>query len=215
MTAEQLTLRLQSWSQTPLPGRRSKGWPHYFYITWMALVRGLDPSSGIVNLSWSRFDDTIINDPRMRKLGENPLARALFYEAYIWSDRENTDGFIDDVVVEELCRGFRVEKQACVDRLVGVGLWKRGKDGYYIVDWAESGLHKPRTQVLAEREAIRLQKQQAGRKGAAARWHRPMSPSDMPPRSPRAVLDPAYGKPDDTDDGTVLAPYDDRTGQTL
>lgn len=122
-------------------------------------------------MSWARFDDEIINGPQMRALASNPLARLLFYESYIWSCRENTDGSIDDVVILGLCRGFEQEMQLAIDALVKARLWTRWAAGYYIAGFMESGLQKPRAQVLAEREHMRQVRAEAGRKGAEARKH--------------------------------------------
>ncbi len=117
-----------------------------------------------------RISDMILNDPRMHRLGKDPNARVLYYEAYIWSDREASEGVIDDVVLPGLCRGFESEAEAKAAALVDVGFWERRDSGYYIVGFMESG-HATRADRLAFAEELKAQRSQAGKAGAAARWH--------------------------------------------
>ena len=137
--------------------------------------RGLDPRSGIVNMGETWIDDMILNDPRMHKLGANPTARLLYYEGYIWSDREASGGIIDDVVLLGLCRGFEREAPADVEALVRVGLWERRGSGYYIVDFIESG-HATRAERVAKQRKIKQDRRKAGKKGARVRWQKDGKP---------------------------------------
>jgi hypothetical protein len=146
---------------------------------WYEMVRGLNPSSGIVSMGETWIDDMILNDPRMHKLGANPTARLLYYESYIWSDREASGGIIDDVVLLGLCRGFEREALADVEALVRVGLWERRGSGYYIIDFIESG-HATRTERVAKARKIKEERRKAGKKGAATRWQKDGKPDGKP-----------------------------------
>jgi hypothetical protein len=115
-----------------------------------------------------RISDKMLNDPRMLRLGGRPNARLLYWEAYMWADREGSEGILDDVVIPGLCRGFEREQQPAVDALVSVGLWVRRDSGYYVVGYMESG-KASRAARLAREQQIRDARVEAGRKGAEER----------------------------------------------
>jgi hypothetical protein len=144
---------------------------HWLWISWHRIARGLDPASGIVNMGEVRIDDMILNDPRMRKLADNPTARALYYEAYIWSDREASEGIIDDVVLPALCRGFEGDAITTAAALVEVGFWERKDGSHYIIGFMESG-HATRAERMAKVKALKETRAKAGKKGADARWQK-------------------------------------------
>ena len=52
-----------------------------------------------VGMGEVRISDKMLNDPRMLRLAARPNARLLYWEAYMWADREPSEGLIDDVVI--------------------------------------------------------------------------------------------------------------------
>ena len=126
-----------------------------------------------------RISDKLLNDPRMLRLAPYPLARLLFWEGYMWADKEASNGFIDDVVVKELCRGFEREMQGAIDWLLRVGFWVRRDSGFYIVGYMESG-KLSRVERLAKEQSIKEERSKAGKKGSDARWGRDGKPMANP-----------------------------------
>jgi hypothetical protein len=183
---------------------RTKKWWQARLLEWAAIGRGLMPHSGVVAMGETRISDMILNDPRMHRLGNNPTARALYYEAWIWADREASEGMIDDVVLPGLCRGFERELQAVVDALVSVGLWERRNSGYYIVGFMESGKATRADRLAAARE-LREKRSRAGKAGADARWQRDGKPDG---KSSSEIAN-GWQPSDGNWDGNVAAPLPD------
>jgi hypothetical protein len=97
------------------------------------------------------------SDPKI--LGVGLRAAGLFASALAYSGDHLTDGFVPGKWARQ------VGTTALCNKLVGAGLWQAVDGGYLIAKWDRYQLTK------AEIEESRRQKQEAGKKGAEARWN--------------------------------------------
>lgn len=112
-------------------------------------------------MPWGRVDDTFYRHPKVHELDESMRkgCLALFWLADSWCNDQLTDGRVPAGVVRML--GGDVAE---ADELVRVGLWEKEGSAYRIHDFLH--FNKSKEQVVAER----IQRTEAGRLGAAARW---------------------------------------------
>jgi hypothetical protein len=103
--------------------------------------------------------------------GVSDAAELLYVRCLTWAARNLTDGFVPDQTVAQLVpEGLRRSRRTPRGELLAHRLWHRANGGIAIHDYAD---YQPtREQVLAARTAKSAVRQEAGRKGARARWQR-------------------------------------------
>lgn len=113
-------------------------------------------------MPWGRVDDTFHSHPKVTSIpaGIRMAAVGLHWMAISWCNAHLTDGRVPAHVVEVL--GGTVEQ---ADALVSARLWHRMAKGYKIHDFLDFNTSRA---ALDERHRT---KAEAGRAGAAARWH--------------------------------------------
>lgn len=166
-------------------------------------------------MSWVKLDDGILGNPKITRVG--PIGFALHVAAIVYCARNLTDGFVPYGQARHLLgvqwtedtdSGIRIQSLAMTSGMAGsdglevvehmikllctVGLWERVEHGYMVHDYL---VYNPsREQVLAEREANREQRSNAGKRSAQVRRERfgtaqPKRDSERAPERPseRAV----------------------------
>jgi len=110
-------------------------------------------------VEWVALATSIPDNEKMLELQGAGDWRAIVTYCYslAYCGRTMSDGFIPKAALARICGTTKV-----AHALVNVGLWKYSADGkgWIIPDWAEY-------QVTSEKF---LQRQEAGKKGAEARW---------------------------------------------
>lgn len=126
-------------------------------------------------MPWGRVDDGHYRHPKVLELDEEHRkgCLALYWLAISWCNDHLTDGRVPVGTVRLL--GADVVE---AEELVRVGMWEKDGRGYRVHDFLD--FNKSKEQVLIER----VQRTEAGRLGAAARWPRSgTSPSGSPSTS--------------------------------
>lgn len=103
-------------------------------------------------MAWIRLDDQIAHHPKFTKV--SPSACWLYVAAIGFSQKYLTDGFLTFQSLSTLSHVRFPSKLA--QQLIRVGLWRRGKDGYYIHDYLE--FNESAQQVKARKREDRLRK---------------------------------------------------------
>jgi hypothetical protein len=119
--------------------RKPNGWRDAWHrrlsITWSAIARSLNPSSGIVAMTWTKLDDAFLGDPKLMAAG--PLAELVFVRSLVYCNRHLTDGWIPKGALIELCRGLDESASEIPHRLVSEGLWGPAAGGYTVIQFAK------------------------------------------------------------------------------
>jgi hypothetical protein len=127
-------------------------------------------------MTWFKVDDgfaqskPVLKIPRRYRLA----ATGLWAMAGSWSAREESDGFIPDFVLEELCGTPAVARH-----LVAAGLWQAtevpegssavsGGPGWQFVNWAKYQPTRAQLEENREKERIRKQKQRESPRGPSS-----------------------------------------------
>src|SRR5438105_1905000 len=82
-------------------------------------------------MTWTKLDDSFLGDPKFRKVG--PHAELAFTRGLVYGNRYLTDGVIEAEAMRELCQGFEREAPRITSALVKVGLWKKRREGGYLI----------------------------------------------------------------------------------
>lgn len=108
---------------------------------------------GKSNRLWVKVAVDFFDDPRILEVGVH--AELLFVRGLAWAKRDNS-GFIARGALIRLTLGLEPE---AAERLVSVGLWERGPDGFTISAWSEW-------------QSETVTRGNAGGRGAHQRWHK-------------------------------------------
>lgn len=188
-------------------------------------------------MAWVRLDDAFPDNPKVVRAGD--AAAWLFVCGLTWCNRQRTDGRIPQAQVPKLTGHGQPRKLARA--LVAEDLWHEpGHDcdrcepcpeGEYLVhDYLQ---YQPsRAEIEAKDRTKHEAKVRAGRKGAAARWGKPLDPDDdhlpafgpdgnpydrqdgSPIAEPMAELWQGDGRPHGTEGGSSQAPASEVPWQT-
>jgi hypothetical protein len=143
-------------------------------------------------MPWGRVDDQHYRHEKVGELDDDLRKGciALFWLAISWCNDRLTDGRVPAGIVRTLGAD-----SAEADELVRVGLWERDGRGYRVHDFLD--FNKSRAQV----EADRIQRTEAGRLGAKARWS-----GGAPSVSSSGSASDSSDEPTDEPDGGSDAP---------
>lgn len=113
-------------------------------------------------MAWVRIEPEMIDHPKI--IGLSDAAFALHVRAICYCNRHLTDGEVPAPALAKLGR-----RRAAAE-LVSAGLWLQEESGnYHIHDYLE---YQPSRRTVHERrEGLSDRRAEAGRKGAAKRWH--------------------------------------------
>lgn len=123
-------------------------------------------------MGWVRLEDGYPEHPKIVEAG--PLAMAMDVAGVAYCNRQLTDGFIPRAATRRLLdlTEFGVTAEDLVKRLIVAGRWVEEEDGYRVHDFLEYQPSRSQVQSLSTKRA------EAGRKGAAKRWHTDNGVSD-------------------------------------
>jgi hypothetical protein len=114
-------------------------------------------------MTWANFDDQFPKHPKV--IGLSDAAFRLHTSGICYCNQFLTDGLIAAEMVPLLVPRYR---RKSLEELL-VQLWvPRGAD-YEIHDYLQ--WNRSRSQVISDRERLHKKRSEAGKKGAAARWH--------------------------------------------
>ena len=123
-------------------------------------------------MAWGRIDDTLYDHPKLDALGRDRLpCVGLWCLALSWTNRYLTDGFIPSGRVSRLGGNRKL-----AEALVGVGLWEKVDDGFYIHDFLHfnESAEEVRRDREAARERMRLRRREHnGKFGGSSPEHSP------------------------------------------
>lgn len=157
-------------------------------------------------MSWLKLDDQMAEHRKTRRAirAGGLAAFGLHTLALLHCSRYLTDGFIDEEFVEEAFDAAKTrpkDRKAIVQALIDGGQWVPCDDGWHLHDYLD---HNPsRADVEAKRAEDRVKKSAAGKKGAAARWHKDDKPDG---KSIAACHEPANGSPRHAGPDVPMAP---------
>ena len=116
-------------------------------------------------MAWVKIDDHIDEHPKIAAITDSALA--LFVASIAYCNRNLTNGFIPFAVGMGKLRYCDGNCKPFIQELEAMGLWEKKQNGWHVHDYLE--YQSSKEQVLAEREAIRLQRSEAGKRSAEAR----------------------------------------------
>lgn len=115
-------------------------------------------------MPWANLDDQFPTHPKVVRLTD-PAFR-LHVSGICYCAKYETNGRIDAEVVPLLAPRF---KPRVLEELIERRLWAPIAGGYEIHDYLQ--WNRSKEDIAEERERKRKQRSEAGKKGAAARWH--------------------------------------------
>lgn len=130
-------------------------------------------------MTWARLDDRFWSNRKVvRAWKRNRGSVGLYALALTYCAQHETDGTVDAEWVEDRLPKAS-EREALMSVLVDVGLVDRDGDDYEIHDYLD--YNPSREKTIADREDLKRQRSEAGKKGAAARWQtdgKPLAPAN-------------------------------------
>lgn len=123
-------------------------------------------------MSWGKFDDRTDENPKIAALSDR--AFRAYFDAIMYSNRTETDGFLDDRTARRIAGTSKALKELQVPRKAKpekdpTPCWEPVDGGFRIHDYLD---YQPsQKQNEQERKKKNEVKSRAGRAGARARWH--------------------------------------------
>lgn len=117
-------------------------------------------------LMWFKVDDTLTFNAKVVEAGNEAIG--LWVRAGAWCSAQLTDGFLPKGMAIAMAAGIAdaiANPMAPIERLLKVGLWVESEGGYQFHDWAD---YQPSAEEAKQKRKARSE---AGKAGAAARWH--------------------------------------------
>ena len=126
-------------------------------------------------MTWSKIDDQLHAHPKVQHAWHaDPAALGLHLLALSHAGAFLTDGHVPETFVRTHLASPTKRRRA-VAALVSAGLWETAEGGWQIHDFLD--FNQSRQEVTDSRSVRAVQAADAGRKGAAKRWHPRRSPS--------------------------------------
>lgn len=111
------------------------------------------------------LDDNFADHPKIDALSD--AAFRLHVSGLLYCSKHLTDGYIPATRAPRLSPTYKDE---VMEELMHGRLWLPANYGYGIHDYLD--WNRPRAEIEEERERKRKQRSEAGKKGAAVRWHK-------------------------------------------
>ncbi len=92
-------------------------------------------------MSWARFDDNTLDDPRL--LAVSPHAQLLYYRARIYIEKHHTQGVVPRSALAAITVGLLkphrrvIRPDELAEELIAVGLWSSSPEGWYVAGWEQ------------------------------------------------------------------------------
>lgn len=139
-------------------------------------------------MSWIRLDDGFPRHRRVRELRKDIVAKWLHVVALCHCGEHLTDGFIDEIALEQIINDAGVPLSAAkraIPKLVEVGLWIEhdGRDVYLIRDYLDYNPTSHDVKEKREQARERMQRVRANKTRTNGEVRVPPAPTPSPTRS--------------------------------